>query len=207
MSRTTKNPESSIASLCQKAEDLGAAQAMAIPAADIVVDERVLLKCMVPLCSHYGELMCPPNVLPMSKFKEILKCYHRAILIKVDIPLSDLPRSSGKEEEQPGAPTAEDYINATRDVQKRLHEIVCRVESLCFEGGHRFAAGIVGGPCPLCEECVGIKSGLPCRHPFKARPGTDAMGIDVMATAEKAGLHLNFAQNEGRSWVGVVLVD
>ena len=206
MSGTTKNLESSIASLCQKAEDLGAAQAVAIPVTDIVVDERVLLKCMVPLCSHYGELMCPPNVLPMSKFKEILNCYHRAILIKVDIPLNDLPEGIRGRGEQPAAPTAEDYLNTARDVQKRLHEIVCRVESLCFEGGHRFAAGIIGGPCPLCEECVGIKSGLPCRHPFRARPGTDAMGIDVMATAEKAGLHLNFARGGSRSWVGVVLV-
>ena len=206
MSGTTKNLESSIASLCQKAEDLGAAQAVAIPVTDIVVDERVLLKCMVPLCSHYGELMCPPNVLPMSKFKEILNCYHRAILIKVDIPLSDLPEGIRGRGEQPASPTAEDYLNTARDVQKRLHEIVCRVESLCFEGGHRFAAGIIGGPCPLCEECVGIKSGLPCRHPFRARPGTDAMGIDVMATAEKAGLHLNFARGGSRSWVGVVLV-
>lgn len=207
MGGTTKNLESFIASLCQKAEDLGAAQAMAIPATDIVVDERTLLKCMVPLCSHYGvELMCPPNVLPMSKFKEILKCYHRAILIKVDIPLSDLPGSSGKGEGQPGASVAEDYMNAARDIQKRLHEIVSRVESLCLEEGYHFATGLVGGSCPLCEECVGTKYGLPCRHPYRARPAMEAMGIDVMATAEKAGLHLNFAQSGSWSWVGVVLV-
>ena len=206
MSGTTKNLESSIASLCQKAEDLGAAQAIAIPVTDIVVDERTLLKCMVPLCSHYGELMCPPNVLPISKFKEILNYYHRAILIKVDIPVSDLPGSSGKREKQPAAPPAEDHLNNARDSLKRLHEIVSQIESASIEAGYPFAAGLIGGPCPLCEKCVGIRSGLPCRHPFQARPAMDAMGIGVIATAAKAGIHLNFARGGSRSWVGIVLV-
>ena len=104
-----------------------------------------------------------------------------------------------------GRPIAE-YMNTGRDAKKRLHEIVCQVESLCFEEGYHFAAGLLGGHCPLCKECVGIKSALPCRHPFKARPAMEAMGIDVVATAKKAGLNLSFGQNKSISWVGLVLV-
>lgn len=206
MSKIAKSLESYLLHLCQEVKDLGASQAVAIPAADIVLDERALLKCLVPLCSHYGvDLVCPPNVLPVSKFREILKCYYSAILIKVDIPLSNRPASSGKGEEQPGTPTAE-YMNAVRDAKKRLHEIVCQVESLCIKEGYHFAAGLVGGSCPLCEKCVGVKSGLPCLHPFKARPAMEAMGIDVIATTKKAELDLSFSQNASRSWVGLVLV-
>ncbi len=167
-----------------------------IPAGNVVLDERTLMKCQVPLCSHYGvDLMCPPNVLPVSKFKGILECYQSAILVKVDIPSSA----------QPGTVT-EDYLNTARDAKKRFHEIVSKVESLCFAEGYYFAAGLVGGSCPLCEECVGVKSGLPCRHPFRARPAMEAMGIDVISTARKAGLDLSFSKNESRSWVGLVLV-
>ena len=203
-----RNLGSFIASLCQKAEALGASQAVAMSVDDIVLDERTGLKCLVPICSNYGvNLMCPPNLLPMSKFKEILSYYHSAILIKVAIPLSGLSGDSGeKKEEQLGAPTAED-MSIIRDAQKRLHEIINRVESLCFAAGYRFAAGLIGGTCCLCEECVGISSGLPCRHPFKARPAMEAIGIDVVATVQKAGLHLSFGHNEGRSWAGMVLVD
>ncbi len=205
MSVTAKNLESFIASICQKAKDLGASQAVAISAADIVLDERTLLKCLVPLCPHYGvDLMCPPNVPPVSKFKEVLKCYHSAILIKLDIPLSDLPESGWKEEEMDRPRT--EYMNTVRDAKKKLHEIVCQIESLCFEEGYHFAAGFLGDSCPLCKECVGIKSALPCRHPFKARPAMEAMGIDVIATAKKAGLNLSFGQNKNRSLVGLVLV-
>ncbi|MFC1965049.1 DUF2284 domain-containing protein [Chloroflexota bacterium] len=200
MSGTAQNLECYLASLSQKAQELGATQAVAVPVVDIVVDERTLLKCLVPVCSHYGvDMMCPPNVLPVSKFSEMLRCYHGAVLIKVDIPTGDL--ADGKEKKQPKA------MHIYRDTQMKLLEIVGRIESQCISDGYPFAAGLVGGSCPLCEECVGVKSGLPCRHPFKARPAMEALGIDVMATAGKAELDLNFSQDGSRSWMGLVLVD
>ena len=206
MSRAAKNLESYLHHLCQKAKDLGASEAVAIPVADIVLDERTLLKCLVPLCSHYGvDLMCPPNVLTVSKFRDILRCYQSALLIKVDIPASNLPGGGGKKRKQSGAPEAE-YMDTTRGTRKKLHEVVCQIESLCLEGGYHFAAGLIGGSCPLCEECVGVKSELPCRHPFRARPAMEALGIDVMATVEKTGFHLSFGQSDSRSWIGLVLV-
>jgi len=62
-----KNLDSFIASMCQKAEALGASEAVALSVDDIVVDERTGLKCFVPLCSSYGViLMCRPNVAPLS---------------------------------------------------------------------------------------------------------------------------------------------
>jgi len=183
--------------LCRQAKELGASQAVAIPAANIIVDERTSLKCFVPLCPHYGiDLMCPPNVIPAAKFKEILGGYHHAVLIKVDILLTNKSK---------GTPEA-GYMKALKDAQKRLHNIVCKIESISLADGYHFAAGLTGGSCPLCKECVGVKSGLPCRHPYKARPAMEAMGIDVMATARKAGLDLSFEQNESKGWVGLVLI-
>ncbi len=206
MSNTGKCNEPYLLRLCQRARDLGASQAIALQASDIVLDERALLKCLVPICPHYGvDLMCPPSVLPLPQFREILKRYESAILIKLDVPLNDPPGSDKKTEKQPEKPTAE-QMKTLRDAKKKLHDIVCQMESLCFGEGYHFAAGLVGGSCSLCKECVGIKSGLPCRHPFKARPAMEAMGIEVIATAKKAGLDLSFGQSKSRSWVGLVLV-
>lgn len=223
MSEIDKRLESYLKFLCQRAKELGASEAVAIPATDIVVDERAALKCLAPLCSFYAtNLMCPPNVMPISEFKNILKRYHGAILVKLDnalpVPpegltnpveleeLWDMVKSVRKKVNEPQTATTE-YLRALRDNQERLCKISGQIESLCIREGYHFAAGLSAGGCFLCEECVGVKPGLPCRHPFKARPSMEALGIDVVATAKKAGVQLNFAQNEARGWMGLILVD
>lgn len=209
--------------LCQRAKEMGASEAIAIPVTDVVVEERAKLKCLVPVCSFYGtNLMCPPNVIPIAEFKKILKNYHGAILIKIESSSSGPPEeltgpndlskaweivmSAGRKGEQLAIPAIE-YARTLRDNMERLHEIINQIESNCLKEGYCFAAGFSAGGCFLCDECVGSKSGLPCRHPFKARPSMEAMGIDVVATAKKAGLQINFDQNGARGWMGLILID
>jgi predicted metal-binding protein len=49
--------------LINEANQLGATKAKIIPVSFIVVDERVRLKCLVPLCDKYNQhLMCPPHL-------------------------------------------------------------------------------------------------------------------------------------------------
>ena len=46
----------------QKALDFGGSLAEIIPAQWVEVDERVWLKCAIPLCPHYGKsIYCPPH--------------------------------------------------------------------------------------------------------------------------------------------------
>lgn len=223
MSRLGKKLSSFLRNLCQKAKRLGASEAVVIPVTDIVLDERTALKCLAPLCSFYGtNLMCPPNVMSISEFKKILKSYHGAILIKIDSAssgppeelsrLNDLQKAGQiakygrRKDKQPATPVTE-YFRAFRGSQERLCEIINQIESTCIREGYRFAAGLSAGGCILCDECVGASSGLPCRHPFRARPSMEAMGIDVVATAQRAGMQLDFAQDKARVWVGLILAD
>jgi len=223
MSEIDQRLESYLKFLCQKALELGASEAVAIPVSDIVVDERTRLKCLVPLCSFYDiNLMCPPNVMPISEFKEILKRYHGAILIKTDTTPASPPEElsdpvglaeaweivkSARKKINERQTVVTEYARALRDNQERLYKITEQIESHCIREGYHFAAGLSAGACLLCDECVGVKSGLPCRHPFKARTSMGALGTDVVATAERAGMKVNFAQNEARSCVGMILVD
>ncbi|MBE9483159.1 MAG: DUF2284 domain-containing protein [Chloroflexi bacterium] len=215
--------ESYLKFLCQKALELGASEAVTIPVTDIVIDERTRLKCLVPLCSFYDiNLMCPPNVMPISEFKEILKRYHGAILIKTDTTPTSPPEEltdpvglaeaweivkSARKNISERQTVITDYSHALRDNQERLYKIIEQIESLCIREGYHFAAGFAAGACLLCDECVGVKSGLPCRYPFKARTSMGALGIDVVITAKRAGLKVNFAHNEVRSCIGMILVD
>jgi predicted metal-binding protein len=146
-------------------------------------------------------------VLPASKFREVLGRYRRAILVKVDVSFVNQTDSFETKQGGQSQLACNEYEDSLKAGKTKLYEIVGKLEASCLEKGYYFAAGLVAGSCTLCDECVGIGSGLPCRHPFQARPSMEAMGIDVMATVEKAGLHLSFAQDRGRSWVGLVLVD
>lgn len=166
----------------------GASEARLIPANDIILDERVRLKCQIPLCDSFGRnLMCPPFLPGIPQFREALARYETAILVQVRARLD-------KTKSDP-------YLPA-----RQLHEIVNMGEKYAFESGSRFALGLIGGCCRLCETCVAADSGRACRHPFKARPSMEAMGIDVQATAEKAGLPFVFPVRDHVIWTGLILL-
>ncbi len=201
------NSESYLASLCRRAEELGASRAVPISAGDVVIDDRVLLKCQVPLCRHYGrDLMCPPNVMPAAQFRDIVSRYRNAIVVTVSAAAPGAAAGGKPDGDAAEDPAWTSYLGSLRDAKHRLYDVVGGLESNCIRDGHHFAAGFVGGSCTLCEECVGAASGLPCHYPFQARPSMEAMGIDVMATAGRAGVDLSFGPEAGRSWVGLLLV-
>lgn len=174
-------------------KERGASAVVLANIADIVVDERVRLKCRVPVCDSYNKnLMCPPYVPSVTEFREALRNYKQAILIQISALLY------------------ETYANAPRDEvfipARKLHELVNLGEREAFTAGFRFAAGFIGGCCRLCDECVAAQGGASCRFPFQARPSMEAMGIDVIATAEKAGLPLTFPIKKKVTWTGLVLL-
>jgi predicted metal-binding protein len=174
-------------------KERGASAVVLANIADIVVDERVRLKCRVPVCDSYNKnLMCPPYVPSVAEFREALKNYKQAILLQVSAELY---------ETYANAPAEEVFIPA-----RKLHELVNLGEREAFTAGFRFAAGFIGGCCRLCDECVAAEGGTSCRVPFKARPSMEAMGIDVIATAEKAGLPLTFPIENKVTWMGLILL-
>jgi len=174
-------------------EERGASAAVLIDVADIIVDDRVRLKCQVPLCDNYRKnLMCPPYVPTVQEFRDALKRYATAILLQVSAELGQA---------DPVAPSEEIYLPA-----KKLHELVHFGEKEAFASGFRFAAGFIGGCCRLCNECVAADGGMQCRFPFRARPSMEAMGIDVFATVEKAGLPVTFPISDTVIWTGLILL-
>ena len=174
-------------------KERGASAVVLESIADIVVDERVRLKCRVPVCDSYSKnLMCPPYVPSVAEFREALKNYKQAILLQVSAELNETCTNG---------PAEEVFIPA-----RKLHELVNLGEREAFASGYRFAAGFIGGCCRLCDECVAAEGGTSCRFPFKARPSMEAVGIDVIATADKAGLPLSFPINNKVTWTGLILL-
>ena len=195
--------------LISEAEGLGADSAAPLPAAAVVVDDRVNLKCRVPLCSGYGHnLMCPPAVMPADATRDVLRKYDDALVVQLDIPLTqDCVDEQLDGRTYADAKTDADQIEGLKESQNRFAHLMTDLERAAFKLGYRYAAAFSGGECVLCDECVGQGSGEACRHPFKARPSMEAVGIDVVATAEAAGLSVELPAEDHPAWTGLLLID
>jgi len=204
--------KTNLEALCKLAKELGATNAVSFDAKSVVVDERARLKCSVPICDDYGlNLMCPPNVMSIQGFREILAKYNHAILIQIEalIPpemMEEIQKAEDVAALYKSARFIDSYRKTFDPVRSKLHRIVHKVEAQAFALGYRFATGFTAGSCKLCKECVAISSHEPCRQPFRARPSMEAVGIDVFKTAENAGLPFEIPAKGKTVWNGLVLV-
>ncbi len=175
--------------LINEANQLGATKAKIIPVSSIVIDERVRLKCLVPLCDKYNQnLMCPPNLPSVEEFRKSLKKYSKALFVQLAF------RKKGKISKI-----------EMRRYGLRLHKIIHQLERKALFLGFPLAAGLIGGSCKLCRRCAGPAG--PCRHPLMARPSIEGMGIDVIQTAKKIGLPFDFSSPDRLFWNGLLLIE
>lgn len=162
-----------------KALELGAADARIISARDVVIDERVRLKCAFPRCHLYGESPnCPPYTPPPDEMRRALAKYGYAVLFKHDVnPIEDFADKKK-------------WHEGHMAHQGRTDEVVSKIEALAFNDGHYFAVGFGAGGCKtaLCRGliCQFLDSGR-CRFPLKARPSMEGVGIDVFDLVAKMG--------------------
>ncbi len=162
-----------------RALELGAADAAIISARDVVIDERVRLKCAFPRCHLYGETPnCPPYTPPPEEMRRALARYEYAVLFKHDVtPVEDFADKKR-------------WHQAHMAHQGRTDEVVAKIEALAFNDGHYFAVGFGAGGCKtaLCRglTCQFLDSGR-CRFPLKSRPSMEGVGIDVFDLVAKMG--------------------
>lgn len=171
---------------CEIALKLGAFAAKPILTSDIIVDDWIRLKCKFG-CGGYNEhFSCPPYTPTPTRIREIIKEYEWAILIGFSLPLGPYK-------------DPEHYAPYKALLQTKLFAI----ERAAFLAGYYKAFCFSSGPCMLCHpkgcrkkptnvsdlirfRLLGYQ--LPCRNPMMARPAMEGCGIDVFATAQKAGL-------------------
>jgi predicted metal-binding protein len=163
----------------EKAIELGATRARIVRADEIPVDERVTMKCQIPLCFGYGvSANCPPNTMKPAELRTLLAKYGWAVFFVKEIPSEVVVRDKA---------TIKERVAAYQDVYK----IVNGVESAAFYDGHYLAFGFGAGSCrhTFCgqqEDCAVMK-GTKCRFALRSRPSMEAVGIDVFKMVSSAG--------------------
>ena len=219
--KNAADPREKLTQLEAFACDKGAYRARVFPATDVAIDERVRMKCQIPLCPHYGRtLTCPPHVPTVEEFRRVVGNYQTALLVQTRSLLSGEIDSYDKEEVikffinpteslhakgGEGAGAQADFSNV-KIAAVRLHKLVNDVESKAMSLGFPFALGLIGGECMLCPTCVGPGAREGCRRPFEARPSMEGVGIDVLQTCVNAGLPFDMPPKTEIVWSGLLLI-
>ncbi|HEB71838.1 MAG TPA: DUF2284 domain-containing protein [Nitrospirae bacterium] len=199
----------------------GAYRAKAFPANQVIVDERVRMKCEIPLCPHFGHcLTCPPNIMSVDEFRKALENYQTALMVQTRSSITGEIEEADKKKvlkymsNPVGYRTKGDegqgVVNDLDNMKLaaiRLHQLINEVEGAAMAMGYHYATGLIGGECMLCSECVGPGANEKCRFPYQARPSMEGVGIDVLKTSVNAGLPFEIPPKAEIIWSGLILVD
>jgi predicted metal-binding protein len=198
--------------LKNQAIEFGAVDARVIPVNKIVIEDRVVFKCSLG-CEKYGKtLACPPHAPTPQEFQKIVNEYHYALFMKFKTTVEgdselipylskDVDSSIPVEMKQ----RVDRFWTGWRDEMKRLLNIIHKLEKSASKEGYLLAAGLVSGACNLCEKC-NVEKGV-CIHPTMKRYSEEGVGVNVKATAEKAGITFTLPFDKNPETFALLLID
>jgi predicted metal-binding protein len=198
--------------LRMRALELGAVEAKVIPVEKIVVEDRVVFKCRLG-CEKYGKtLACPPYAPSPEEFRKIIREYHYALFMKFKSQAegdTELIKYLTKTNDPTVPPEmkakVDSFWSAWKDDMKKLRSIVVELEKAAAERGYLLSIGLVSGSCQLCEKC-NLEKGF-CVHPTMRRYPEEGVGVNVKATAEKAGLKFTLPFDKNPETFALLLID
>jgi predicted metal-binding protein len=209
----TKDDKISSFDFLQKhALKLGATDAKIIPVKKIVIEDRVVFKCQLG-CEKYGKtLACPPYAPTPEKFRKIVSEYHYALFMKFESQAQLNPKLIKylAKTDDPMIPEeikskVENFWSAWKIDAQKLRDAVIQLEKLAAEKGYLLATGLVSGSCTICEKC-NVEKGL-CIYPTMKRYSEEGVGVNVKATAEKAGLKFTLPFKKNPETFALLLID
>jgi predicted metal-binding protein len=178
LKRNEKQIEQDLKKYQGKALESGATKAEIIPASDIVVDERITMKCRIPRCFGYGTSPnCPPNAIKPSELRDMLTHYHHAVFFMKEVPTDVLVEAKN--------------VRELFSAYKEIYRIVSEIESMAYYDGYYMAIGFAAGSCRFVfcgksPDCPAMK-GEACRFALKARSSMEAVGMDVFKMSAARG--------------------
>jgi predicted metal-binding protein len=191
---------------------LGATEAKIIPTKDIIVENRIVLKCKIG-CNNYGKtLMCPPYAPNIDDFRKTLTEYNYALVLKIKSQATVTPETAQLLSKNQNDPTlTEDqkqkinkFWNSWNNERKQVLEKLRQIEKTAMNNGYPLALAFTTGTCILCEKCNTEQK--ICKHPTEARCSAQAVGINIMQTLQNAGIPMTYPFQKNPESFGLVLI-
>ncbi len=154
----------------------GAEIAKVASAKDIVVEERVVFKCVN--CENYGRnRSCPPFSPKVEAFKRVLGEYTYVLVMvfKSSINSSSI--------------NVENARALWDDDKKRVFNALIAIEKYAFNKGFPLAYVLRAGGCNICSKC---DTNNPCKHQELLRYPICSVGINIIKTLRNLNLNIEF---------------
>ncbi|KPA15435.1 metal-binding protein-like protein [Candidatus Magnetomorum sp. HK-1] len=170
----------------------GAKDAKIISTKDVIIDQRVRLKCMIPPCSQSGLCRhCPPHGYSVEETQHIIEKYNSGILFSVEVENTIIA----------GKKVGEAHRSHKLDDQGELailgayfllvFQIAALIKKKAKEEGLKaqsFAASNCKEViCYFYDDCRVLAHKKKCRHPDLSMPSMESTGMDVFKMAANAG--------------------
>jgi len=155
------------------------------PAIDgsLVFEENIHLKCFY--CGRYGRnWRCPPKTPSLDYQKIMSELDNRAFVYKRF------------------AITSENKEDVRIESTNHLHKSLLAMERALFDAGKPTALSFIGGSCKLCKSGCGADC---CNNPYEARMPLEATGMNIIKTAAKHGIRIDWPVVDNMLRLGMLL--
>ncbi len=171
-----RKEKDTLAELAELAKKYNIHEIISLDTNDICVAPWVRLKCKYG-CNRYGKSWCcPPETPTPEKMLDILKEYHKALLLCGSLRNGDFYRENQKK----------------RRIQVSTWKGTVALERRLFLAGYYKAFSLVSETCALCKACTYPAE---CKFPTDRRPSVESCSIDIFQTLKNINKQFQIAQN------------
>jgi predicted metal-binding protein len=149
----------------------------------LIFEERVRLNCFY--CNKYGHnWKCPPRI-PEIDYKKLVTEYYRACFVYKIYPIN-----------------SESYPSIRIESTILLHKTLLEMEKILFEESNGLCLSFIGGSCKLCKGGCGLEC---CNNPYSARMPLEAIGVNIVDSAKRYNINIEFPVKENLIRLGLIL--
>ncbi len=160
------------------------AEAVLMNPSEAIFEECVKMNCYY--CGKYNNnWRCPPN-LPNIDYKKMFSEYDRGLFLVFRYEINDKDL----------------FAQIRTESSVKLHRALLALEKWLWEHNAPTAISFGGGSCKLCKNGCGKEK---CNNPYLSRSPLEATGCNVIKTARKYGIDINFPTDKHLSRLGLVM--
>lgn len=151
---------------------------------ELVFEENVKMNCFY--CGKYNNnWRCPPN-LPDIDYQKMMKEYDAGMFVVLTYNIT------GKET----------YSIIRNESSVTLHRLLLDMEKWMWNHNSSNAISFGAGSCKLCKGGCGKDK---CNNPYMSRSPLEAVGVNVVKSARKYGINIEFPTDKKLMRVGLLL--